>query len=129
MVGVLWRGRLLVAGLLAIGILNLLPGMVALWPARAADLYGVAIDSDALALLLRHRAVMLALIGLGLISAILQPDWRTPAIAAALVSKISFVGLWALLDMPGPALDRVAWIDLAVLPFLALMMVAVWRGR
>lgn len=127
--GRLWRGRLLVAGLLAIGILNLLPGMVALWPARAAELYGVAIDSDALALLLRHRAILLALIGLGLISAIVQPAWRVPAIAAALISKISFVGLWATLDMPGPPLDRVAWIDLAVLPALGLMMMAVWRGQ
>lgn len=47
--------------LLLVAALNLVPGVVALRPKRTVALYGIAIDGPALALAMRHRAVLLTL--------------------------------------------------------------------
>ena len=49
--------------LLLVAALNLVPGVVALRPKRTVALYGIAIDGPALALAMRHRAVLLTLVG------------------------------------------------------------------
>src|SRR5690606_6955912 len=52
----------------AVGLLNLAPGLVALLPSRL-DTYGVVAADATSTLLLRHRAVMLALLGAALLAA------------------------------------------------------------
>ena len=49
---------------LAVAAVNLVPGGVAFAPERAVDLYGIApLEGDALLLLMRHRALLLAIVG------------------------------------------------------------------
>ena len=60
---------------------------------------------------MRHRAVMLAIVGALLAYAALQPPLRPIAVAAGLVSMLSFVAI-AFLGEPNEPLQRVAWIDI-----------------
>lgn len=106
-----------VALLVAIGGLNVLPGVVLFAPGRAADLYGLDLSSDALAVVMRHRAALLALVGAALLYAAVEPSARWPAIIAAVVSKLVFLGLYA--GAAAPALRRIAVADAMALAGLA----------
>jgi hypothetical protein len=116
------REPVVVVVLLLVGLLNLLPALVAIDPARSAALYGIALDDVALGIAMRHRAVLLGAIGLGLIVAVWRSDWRTPALALALCSKIGFLAFYALYQMPSGPLQRVALADVVALVLLGLVL-------
>lgn len=107
--------------LASVTLLNLLPGIVALLPSRSRTLYGLALESPALAITMRHRAVLLACVGVLLGMAALDPRWWAPALTVALASKLSFLALYWLEGHPGGPLARVAWADVAALVVLALV--------
>jgi hypothetical protein len=113
--------------LLVLAVLNLVPGVVALVPARARALYDVVPEEPALALILRHRAVFLALVGWLLALAAFDDAWWRPALLTAVVSKTSFLLLYRLTGPHGPALRRVAFADVGAL--VVLGAIAVWRAR
>jgi hypothetical protein len=106
-------GTVLVVG----GVIHLLPGVGLLAPARLAALYGIAgLDADLL-VLLRHRALLLALLGVVLLVAAVRRSWQRPALAAAVLSTVVFV-LLAFAYPVSPEIHRVAMIDLVMLPLL-----------
>lgn len=77
----MWLDRVATTLLLLVGAVNLLPGFVAVAPSRITTAYGVSVDgadSADLTVLLRHRAVLLALVGLSLICAAFVPSLRVP---------------------------------------------------
>lgn len=113
--------------LVLVGLLNLLPAVVAFDPARSLALYGIALDDAALGLVMRHRALLLGTVGLGLILAAWRLDWRGPALALAFCSKIGFLALFALYQLPAGPLQRVALADGVALMVLALVVLL--RGR
>ncbi|MFE6686080.1 hypothetical protein ACFVFQ_06335 [Streptomyces sp. NPDC057743] len=122
--------RLTAALLFLVGAINLLPGFVAVAPSRIGTAYGVAVDggdSPDLVLLLRHRAVLLALVGIGLLCAAFIPSLRVPAMTAGGVS----MGTFLLFAYATPALNgatmRVARIDIAAVVLLVVAAVLVWR--
>jgi hypothetical protein len=106
--------------LLTVGVVNLIPGVVALLPDRMVALYGVGVDGASMALLMRHRAVLLACVGLGLGVAAFVPALRPPALAFAALSKLSFLALYLM--MPGLTVElrRVAAVDVVALVLLAV---------
>ena len=106
--------------LLLVAALNLVPGVVALRPQRTEALYGFPIDGPALALAMRHRAVLLALVGVLLAIAALNDTWLRPALLVAVVSKVSFLALFAMTRPHGAPMRRVAIADVAALAVLAL---------
>lgn len=127
------RGRDLrswsVAGvLLVVGALHLLPGVALIAPARLASLYGVSGLDDDLLVLLRHRALLLALLGLFLVAAIARTSWRGPALSAALLSTVVFV-LLALTVPTSPEIGRVATVDLVALPLILVGLLLSRRTR
>ena len=79
--------------LFIVGVINLLPMIVFFDATRTAKLYGLPIEGETLTILMRHRAVLLGLIGLALIAAAVKPEFRVLAIALALISKFAFVFL------------------------------------
>jgi hypothetical protein len=105
--------------LLAIALLNLLPGAVALVPRMSAELYGLPLDSQALAVVVRHRAVLLACVGLALGLAAFRDGWWAPALSLALASKLSFLVLCLCAPAPLGPLLRVAAADVIALLGLA----------
>ena len=115
--------RIAQALLVIVGLVNLLPLLGVLGAARLQQLYGIDVAGDSLTLLMRHRAVLLALVGVGLLWAAVQADVRLPLILAAAISKLSFIILWRL-HVPATAqIDRVAWIDVAALVVLAIVVI------
>ncbi|MGI5404918.1 hypothetical protein ACQEVG_36755 [Streptomyces sp. CA-135486] len=126
----MWLDRVATALLLLVGAVNLLPGFVAVAPSRITTAYGVSVDgadSADLTVLLRHRAVLLGLVGLSLICAAFVPSLRIPAVTAGAIS----MGAFLLLAYSTPGLNsatmRVARIDVAAIVLLAVAAVLIWR--
>lgn len=106
-----------------VAVLNVLPVVVAFAPRWSRPLYGLALDGSTLEVVMRHRAVLLGCVGVGLGLAAVRDAWWQPALALAVVSKVSFLVFcipnWSSLG----ALRNVALADGAALVVLAL---AVW---
>ncbi|MEV7089674.1 hypothetical protein AB0O07_27935 [Streptomyces sp. NPDC093085] len=128
----IWTGRLVTALFLVVGAVNLLPGFVALAPSQIATAYGVSIagahEAD-LTVLLRHRAVLLGLVGIGLLCAAFLTSLRVPALAAGAVSMGSFM----LIAFTAPELNdatlRVARIDIGAFVLLLVAALLVRRQK
>jgi len=113
--------------LFIVGVINLLPVIVFFSPTQTARLYGVPIDGENLIILMRHRAVLLGLIGSALIFGAVKPEARFPAIAAALTSKLAFIFLvWTSVTFT-PEIRQVALIDVAAIVLLiAVLIIHFW---
>ncbi|MEE1939693.1 hypothetical protein V1L54_09745 [Streptomyces sp. TRM 70361] len=126
----MWLDRAATALLLAVGAVNLLPGLVAFAPSRIATAYGVPVDgpgSADLTVLLRHRAVLLGPVGLALVGAAFLPPLTVPAVVAGTASMGSFLLFAYLTPGLGGATARVTRIDAAALTLLAVAAVLLWR--
>ncbi|MFE6857342.1 hypothetical protein [Nocardia sp. NPDC057668] len=109
--------------LILVGLLHLLPGTVALSANRARAAYGVTVDGPDLEVLLRHRAILLALVGAGLIVAAFAESVRAPALTAAVISLVSFILIATTTGPLNPKTRRVLNLDLAALAALAIAIV------
>ncbi|MCR9091280.1 phosphopantetheine adenylyltransferase [Algiphilus sp.] len=111
---------LIVSGLLvAIGVIHLIPALGAWSPTRLQQLYGVAPETPTLLLLLRHRALLFALLGSFLVLSAFRPSLQPLACIAALISMAGF--LW--MAGAGPhdaAVQRIVRADIVGLVLLAL---------
>jgi hypothetical protein len=104
---------------LLVGLGNLLPVAGVLSAARLEALYGVAIGDPNLLVLMRHRAVLFAIVGVLLVAAAFRPAWRAASLAAGWASMLSFVTLAWLVGDVNAELRRVAAVDLALSAILA----------
>jgi hypothetical protein len=112
-------GRLVSALYLIVGLGNLLPVTGVLSAARLEALYGVAIGDPSLLVLMRHRAVLFAIVGALLVAAAFRPACRPAALAAGFVSMLSFVALVWLVGDANAELRRVVAVDLVLSAALA----------
>jgi len=99
--------------LLLAAAVNLLPAIGALSTSRLEGLYGVVVQDPNLAILLRHRAVLFAIVAGLLAVAAFHPPLRALAIAAGLISMLSFVAIAGLVGEYNPLLRRVVLVDVA----------------
>ena len=120
------RTALVSGALLLVAAVHLLPLLGVFGTQRLQQLYGLHIEEPNLLLLMRHRALLFGLLGALLAAAAFKPAWQGVALLGAWGSVLGFV----LLAPAGlvPALHRVWWIDVALLPVLALATWA-WWGR
>ena len=105
--------------LVAVGLVHLLPGVVACSARRIEQVYGVASDGPDLRIVLQHRGVLLTLVGAGLVAAAALPAVRGAAVVAALVSMLTFMALVLTTRGAGAALRKVMWVDLVATVALA----------
>ena len=105
--------------LMALALLNLYPGIVAFFPARSKWLYGVTLEGSALSLAMRHRAVLLALVGVLFGFSAFDEAWLRPALFVGFVSKITFLVLFALTRPHETPMRRVAIADVIAIAVLA----------
>lgn len=119
------RSWLVSSTLIVVGVIHLLPGIGLLGSARLTALYGLPFDDPDLVVLMRHRAVLFALLGALLVIAAFRPSLQPAAFVAGFVSVASFMLLaWA----EGPvnaALARVVRVDIAA---LACLVVGAWAA-
>ena len=104
--------------LFIVGIINLLPLVVFFDPSKTVKLYSVPINGESLIILMRHRAVLLSLVGLLLILAAFKSEFRTAAIAAALISKFAFIFLTFTASDYTAEVKQVALIDVGTVILL-----------
>ena len=99
-------------------IINIVPVVGVTSGARLEQMYSVAIGSPDLVLLMRHRALLLAIVGGLLLAAAFRPALRPAAFVAGLVSMVSFVVLVAGGSDVGASLLTVAAVDLVGIAIL-----------
>ncbi len=106
-----------------VGIIHLLPIAPVFAPDTLTRLYGVAPDDATQLLLLRHRALLLALVGALCLWAVWVPAIRPAALVAAGLNIAGFLALYALYGGPPGPLRTIALADVvAMLP----LAVAAW---
>ncbi|MEM1231860.1 MAG: phosphopantetheine adenylyltransferase [Pseudomonadota bacterium] len=96
-----------------VGLIHLLPAVGVVSDVRLHALYGVGELSADLSLLLRHRAVLFAILGALLIAAAFLPGLRLIVTATGLLSMLSFVALAHSIGTTNPALLKVLRVDIA----------------
>ncbi len=111
-----------IAGLLIVaGIIHILPLSGVIGAAHLGSLYGVQIEDKNLVILMRHRAVLFALLGALLVLCAVRPQFQNLAIVSGLVSTISFLGI----ALPvGDFNDNLTVVIVADLVALACLVVA-----
>ena len=115
--------RIAHAMLIVAGIIHLLPLASVLGPHHLARLYGVVIADPDLIILMRHRAVLLALTGGWLIAGAWRPALRRTACVAGLISTVSFLALAWSVGGHNALLARVVVADLVALACLLIALV------
>lgn len=116
------KSRVVSVLLFLVGILNLTPAIVFFDPSRTVSLYGIQIAEDDLGVIVRHRAVLLGLLGAAMIYAAFRRTFVIPAITTAFIGKIAFLYLiWTTANTS--ELDRVAMFDIGAIIILAIALI------
>jgi hypothetical protein len=118
--------HVITASLIVAAIIHLLPLPGVLGSTRLAALYGLDFTEPNLAILMRHRAVLFGLLGVFLLYAAFKPALQPLALAAGLVSVVSFLALAWLSDGYNSQVGRVVIADIVALIALIAGTVA-WR--
>jgi len=108
--------------LVFVGVINILPIIVFFDSTKAAKLYGVPVEGESLIILMRHRGVLLSLVGSVLIFAAFKSEFRIFAIVIALISKLAFIFLTFTASNYTPELRQVALIDVGAIVLLLLVL-------
>ncbi len=117
------------AALVIAALIHLIPVSGVLSADRLFALYGVRLDSADVVLLLRHRAVMFALIGGVLLAGAFVSELRLTAIVVGMVSMLGFMLLYALTENPGPAMRRIFFADVFASGLLGVAIVLKYAIR
>ncbi|HLL94761.1 MAG TPA: hypothetical protein VK404_07280 [Spirosoma sp.] len=109
------------------GIVNLLPALLVFMPQNISKSYGVAVPDGNYELLLRHRGVMFGVVGGLILYSAFTKRYYEVSTLAGLVSMVSFVGLYYLVDKPINAeLKRVMQIDVFAIIILMVGLGLYW---
>lgn len=106
------------AAFVLVALINSLPVIGVLGADRLQSLYGVALTDPDVLLAMRHRAVLLGIVGALLLVAAFRGQWRGLAAAVGIASMGSYALLALPLEAHGPAMQRVFWIDLVAIALL-----------
>jgi len=110
--------------LVIVAIIHLLPVSGAFSSDWAAKLYGIEIQDRNLAILMRHRSILFALLGSFLLAASFIPNWQIMAIAAGSISVVSFLLLAWHEGQYNAAIQRVILADWIALLCLVIALSA-----
>jgi hypothetical protein len=98
--------------LIGVGLLNLIPVIGVLSAEQLTSMYGISITTPDLETLMRHRAVVLGLIGGFLLLAAFRPSLQIAAASMGLVSMTSFIVLAYLSGNNGAQINNVVIADI-----------------
>lgn len=110
--------------LLLSGILIAIPGVLAAFSTTAlSTLYGVASPTETEVVLLRHRGVILALLGCLLIYSMFVRRYRTMAIVIAIISNSSFATLALFYKGSLSDLSLISLVDIVLTLLLVVALI------
>lgn len=111
------------------GGINLLPSILAFLPEKISKSYGIKIPNVDFELLLRHRAVLFGIVGGIMIYSAITRKYYTVSVTAGLISMVSFIILYFLLNGINAELEKVMKIDLvAVLVLIVGVLLYKFKG-
>jgi hypothetical protein len=100
-----------------VATIHLIPIGPVFAPELLTRLYGIKPDDETPLVLMRHRALLLGLVGILCLWAIWSAQVRPAALLAAAINVVGFLAFYALYGNPAGALRTIAIGDLvAVLP-------------
>lgn len=108
--------------LIIVGIINLLPIMVFFDASKTIKLYGFSLEGESLTVLMRHRGVLLSLVGIALITAAIKSEYVVFAVSLALISKITFIFLTFTSENYSSEIQKVALIDVGSIVLLLIAL-------
>ncbi len=114
--------------LFLVGIVNIIPVIAFFDISKTAKLYGLPIEGENLTILMRHRGILLAIVGIALIVSAFKSEYRILAISLALLSKIAFVFLTFTSPDYNSQIKQVALIDIGAI-ILLLIVLGINFGR
>ena len=94
------------------GGINLLPSILAFLPEKISKSYGIEIPNVNFELLLRHRAILFAIVGGLMVYSAVSKNFYSISVTVGLISMISFIILYFLMNGINPELEKVMKIDL-----------------
>lgn len=109
-----------IALLIMIGMLTASPSITALNPSGITTLYGVVLENDATLLLVRHRQVMLGLLGATLVCGAFFVPLRLMAITINILSKSAFLGISLTTSNLTPDFQRIVYFDVVSIILLLI---------
>ena len=113
--------KIIVSSILFIlAVIHLLPVMGVLGSDSLTRLYGVSVSDSNTEILLRHRAVLFAIIGLFLLLSVFKREYQPIAICIGLISVASFLFLTWSIEGLNSEISRVVKVD-----WVALMLLIV----
>lgn len=105
------------------GGINFAPSLLAFLPSKIPSSYGLEMLNQNYELVLRHRAVMLGIVGGLMIYAAISKKYYTLAFVVGFISMISFVLFYLMLDGINPELEKVMKLDLLAIGLLLLGLI------
>lgn len=120
-------GRVTVALLILVGLLNAVPVIGVVSADVLAGLYGIPAPDGDLLILMRHRALLFGIVGGFILASVLRPHLRPAAVIAGMVSMLGFVMLALSADDFGAKVHNIVIADIVgsvALAVVALMHLA-----
>ena len=116
--------KIYLALLFLVGVINFLPVIGVLSLDKINQAYGLSVNDNNLAILLRHRALLFGLIGGFIIYSVFNPQYQIAAIVLAAISMLGYLVFYWSVGESNSALHKVAQIDIigVVLLFAALFV-------
>ncbi len=128
--GAAMTNRWITGLLLAVAGIHLLPLGGLFGAEQLTALYEIRVPDPNLGILMRHRAMLLAIVGGLLAYAAFSPGSQPIALIAAFSSLLSFLYLCFSIDGLNSAIRRVAMVDVfALLALLAATVLSFRRGQ
>ncbi|BAY41912.1 hypothetical protein NIES2111_63080 (plasmid) [Nostoc sp. NIES-2111] len=122
-----------IALLVMIGMLTASPSITAFNPSGITALYGVVLENDAALLLVRHRQIILGLLGATLVFGAFFGSLRMVAITINVLSKSAFLGLFLTTSTITPGLQWIVYFDVLSVVFLLMsafiLLQSIFRNR
>lgn len=120
----------LITGLLVVaGIIHLLPLTGVLGGSHLFSLYEVKIEDPNLLVLMRHRAVLFALLGSFLMYAAFKPSFHAVAMVGGLVSTTAFLWLAVTTSGHNSSITKIVYVDVIAIICLLVAATTKWLNR
>ena len=120
---------LITSMLVIAGIMHFLPLAGVLGASHLASLYGVKIEDSNLLILMRHRAVLFALLGAFLTYAAFKPSFHAVAILGGLVSAAAFLWLALTTSDYNASMTKVVYADIIAIVCLLIAATTAWLSQ
>ena len=107
--------KIINALLIVVGLINFYPIVGACSAREVENVYRIGEQAGDIVILLRHRAVLLGIIGALMMYAAFRPDLQPIAFTIGLISMVAFLVITRLEGNPGTGIHKIFVIDLSAI--------------